>query len=188
MGKVGPRYIVALIAIVSALSGPSQQWATNGNSIYNTNSGGVGIGTSTPATALDINGQVRITSTGSGTRFFGEKNPILVSTYSNLYTLSSSDDTLALQSWASKPLILNPSGNNVGIITANASSMLTVGASNMELRCPGGSKTHGILLQTANFRAYLWSNYVAGGYNNTYLFSNWYVNDAGTNVISNKGG
>jgi hypothetical protein len=34
------------------------QWATNGNNINNTNSGNVGVGTTTPATALDVNGAI----------------------------------------------------------------------------------------------------------------------------------
>ena len=49
------------------------QWATNGNDIYNTNSGNVGIGTSIPATTLNVYSpsyttlQVESQYTGSGT-------------------------------------------------------------------------------------------------------------------------
>jgi hypothetical protein len=34
------------------------QWTTNGNHIYNTNSGGVGIGTSSPNHTLEVNGSI----------------------------------------------------------------------------------------------------------------------------------
>lgn len=35
------------------------QWSTNGSNIYNTNSGNVGIGTSTPGFKLDVTGSIR---------------------------------------------------------------------------------------------------------------------------------
>jgi hypothetical protein len=38
----------------------SQQWTTNGNDIYNTNTGNVGIGTATPTEKLDVNGSVSV--------------------------------------------------------------------------------------------------------------------------------
>jgi len=34
----------------------AQQWATSGNNIYNTNSGNVGVGTTTPVVKLDVGG------------------------------------------------------------------------------------------------------------------------------------
>jgi len=36
------------------------QWTTNGSNINNTNSGNVGVGTSSPAAKLDVAGSVRI--------------------------------------------------------------------------------------------------------------------------------
>jgi hypothetical protein len=40
-------------------TGVSVGWALNGNDLANTNSGNVGIGTSTPASALDVNGTIK---------------------------------------------------------------------------------------------------------------------------------
>ena len=46
----------------------SAQWTTNGNNIYNSNSGNVGIGTTNPQSLLDVSGQLRIGKTGSAGR------------------------------------------------------------------------------------------------------------------------
>lgn len=51
MKKLVTSIIISLITIISAFS---QYWLNNGNNIYNTNSGNVGIGTSTPGVTLDI--------------------------------------------------------------------------------------------------------------------------------------
>jgi hypothetical protein len=48
---------ITLLASLMLVSYASiAQWATSGNNIYNTNSGNVGIGTSTPSVKLEVNG------------------------------------------------------------------------------------------------------------------------------------
>ena len=51
-------------AWVPVSSGGSGDWITSGNNIYNSNSGNVGIGTSTPNTRLHVDGNLRV-STGN---------------------------------------------------------------------------------------------------------------------------
>ena len=45
----------------------AQQWSTNGNDISNTNTGNVGVGTTSPGSKLDVNGRIQQTQTGSVT-------------------------------------------------------------------------------------------------------------------------
>jgi hypothetical protein len=78
-----PTFVLAVMAILAVLvlgaSQPAQaQWVANGSNISNTNSGNVGIGTSTPGAKLDVSGTTtiqRITNTdatGYGTLGFFE--------------------------------------------------------------------------------------------------------------------
>ncbi|HEV2763446.1 MAG TPA: hypothetical protein VGV38_10760 [Pyrinomonadaceae bacterium] len=57
--RPGPPAAAALLALLLLLALPGAaraQWATNGNDIYNTNSGNVGVGTATPQGRLHIAG------------------------------------------------------------------------------------------------------------------------------------
>jgi len=56
------KKIILLISSFLILTGLNAQWATSGTNIYNTNSGNVGIKTSSPQAPLDIVG-------GNGARF-----------------------------------------------------------------------------------------------------------------------
>jgi hypothetical protein len=47
-----------LVMALSVACIANAQWATNGNDIYSTNTGNVGIGTSTPAVKLDVKGNI----------------------------------------------------------------------------------------------------------------------------------
>jgi len=56
-GRFYGGVVVALALAGGAYTAASaQQWATSGNNIYNTNSGNVGVGTTTPVVKLDVGG------------------------------------------------------------------------------------------------------------------------------------
>src|SRR5215210_5721909 len=59
---------IALMIFLGQPGTAMAQWATSGNDISNTNSGNVGIGTSSPATKLEVQGPdaaVTLSSTGA---------------------------------------------------------------------------------------------------------------------------
>lgn len=107
------------------------QWTTNGNDISNTNTGNVGIGTTTPAVKLDLNGPNAAASTGSanGGLIIGAlpvTNLVLTGgVYSGTDTYSwfqSRHRTSALY----YNLVFQPNGGYVGIGTTNPSGQLEV--------------------------------------------------------------
>jgi hypothetical protein len=51
---------IAFLFLVLPTHGFSQEWLSNGNNIYNANSGNIGIGTTSPTSKLDVNGQAKI--------------------------------------------------------------------------------------------------------------------------------
>ncbi len=53
--------LATLIAIFGQAGTINAQWATNGNNINNTNSGNVGIGTTSPASPLEVRGNAPAT-------------------------------------------------------------------------------------------------------------------------------
>ncbi len=72
-------------------SAGSSQWTTSGSNIYNNNLGNVGIGTTTPATALDVIGTI----TASGGIKFGDGTSQTTANYRNLKVLSSDVSTVS---------------------------------------------------------------------------------------------
>jgi hypothetical protein len=97
--------------------GGSPVWSLNGTNAYY-NSGNVGIGTSTPASTLDVNGTVNLTS-------------LLIPTYiihkndTNTYFGFPSDDTFIINTNGTERLRANSSGN-VGIGTTSPGYKLDV--------------------------------------------------------------
>jgi hypothetical protein len=57
---------LALIAFLSVFQFTYAQWTTSGSNIYNSNTGNVGIATTTPTDPLQVNGNVRVLKLGLG--------------------------------------------------------------------------------------------------------------------------
>jgi hypothetical protein len=53
---LGTSVFFGLLVLLIAPPGVQAQWTTNGNNINNTNTGNVGVGTTTPNVKLAING------------------------------------------------------------------------------------------------------------------------------------
>src|SRR5215475_2329106 len=56
--RLSKSVFFGLLVLLIAPRGVQAQWTTNGNNINNTNTGNVGIGTTTPAQKLDVNGAI----------------------------------------------------------------------------------------------------------------------------------
>ena len=117
--------LFAALTIVASAGTVPAQWTTNGNDINNTNSGNVGIGTTSPAGKLDLNGPDAAPTSGAatnGTLLLGASpstNLVLaggVSTTGSIYSWLQSRNRASA---AFYNLALNPLGGNVGIGTTN---------------------------------------------------------------------
>jgi len=127
-----PIVLFAAVIVFAAAGNAPAQWTTNGNNINNTNTGNVGIGTTSPAGKLDLNGPDAAPTSGAttnGTLLLGASpstNLVLtggVSTTSNVYSWLQSRNRAFANFY---DLALNPLGGNVGIGTSAPSAKLHV--------------------------------------------------------------
>lgn len=144
------------------------QWTTNGNDINNTNSGGVGIGTTSPQTRLQVSRDTPYTD------YYGQ---LMLSPASNeakrlVLGYDGTNDIGWIQAYHNavglKPLSLQPNGGNVGIGTTVPAKNLHVHDSGASSRFyltnsnTGVTSGDGLLLEMeGTATAYLW-NYENG--------------------------
>ncbi len=120
------RSIAALFLPVMISTNAAAQWSFSGTNIFNSNSGNVGIGISTPAFKFDVNGQMKIRSSlqMQNSIFFdgpfsNSGKRILSSPSSNDLEVLSASGTLTLG--GSTVRIISGEFGNINIIGANAS-------------------------------------------------------------------
>ncbi|MGY4538133.1 hypothetical protein ACVW0P_002553 [Mucilaginibacter sp. UYNi724] len=122
---------LTIISIIAFIQFSYGQWAANGTNIYNSNSGNVGIGTSTPNRKFTVSGMISSNNSGqSGFHLYNngsnsewyiqQKSQTDPSFYITRFAATNSSDYFTI----------TPFGN-VGIGTANPTSKLTIaGAGN----------------------------------------------------------
>jgi hypothetical protein len=104
-----------LLVALSVAYFANAQWATNGNDIYSTNTGNVGIGTSTPAVKLDVKGNINATRI---TLFEEWDNVLCSSDNGNNYQLIGT-----YRGWDNKGIYI--AGYNAGNAAASGTNMVT---------------------------------------------------------------
>lgn len=163
------RNTLLAIALLISMTARAQQWATSGSNIYNTNTGNVGVGTTTPQVRLHVNGSIRgdqsgalRIDTGNGTLDIGTQN----TSYAHIYTdrpnfifnqviwsipgVFSSYNTANLSfqtNGTTRLTILNSSGN-LGIGTATPSQKLEV---NGNAQIDGTLTSNGTIQSNTNY-------------------------------------
>jgi hypothetical protein len=124
--KVILQGLVFIVIVLCSVNSAQAQWTSSANNIYNSNSGNVGIGTTSPSTKLDVNGPMKLEGSNvfefnTGNEASGVGAFMLFDTTSSLFYVQAIHQGVAYL-----PVSLNPWGGNVGIGTTSPSSALDV--------------------------------------------------------------
>jgi hypothetical protein len=111
-------FLVVLFVLTANFS--FAQWTTNGSNISNSNSGNVGIGTTSPAAKLDVTGNINVSSYLSSTLgYYMETTGDGINNDPGVGYLSFRSNNV------DNRMVIDPNGN-VGIGTTNPDQLLTI--------------------------------------------------------------
>ncbi|GAB4253222.1 MAG: hypothetical protein Kow0079_08550 [Vicingaceae bacterium] len=108
-------------AVWQPLPGGSNLWVPNGNDMYNSNTGNIGIGTVAPFSTLDVNGQITM-RTGAMTGYIPVSNANGTMTWTDPATISTADDG----DWMKSAGAVYNTTDNIGIGTSSPLQKLHV--------------------------------------------------------------
>ena len=122
----------ALLLLFAAPQRAVAQWTTSGNNISNTNTGNVGVGTTSPQYSLNVWGTSNAPSLTSYAGVVSFRSNSTAELTIGAYTASPFGLWLqtkdSANSGSSYPLLLNPIGGNVGIGTTTPGALLVLQA------------------------------------------------------------